>query len=418
MIRVLTIAAVFAAATACTNMQSVTSSEPVVTANSRQILLTLAQVGSATIALAGSPAKRYLTRRSYGATLAVEHTLNQIAKDYGITRVDGWPIRSLDVYCEVLEVPPGIEVESILARLMNDPRVDLAQPMNFFETLTGSYDDPYLELQSSVAQLDVQRAHQLSTGKDILVAVIDSAVDSLHPDLGGRVSIVRDLVDSMSGPRGGEIHGTAVAGIIASTVNNHEGIVGIAPDVEIASLRACWPTTIDGSAARCSSFSLARALEAALDLEPEVINLSLAGPEDPLLFRLLNTAIQRGIVVVAAEPEPPQQIAGFPTSHHMVIAAHATSVWPGKGSRYLLAAPAHEILTTTPNGNYSFLSGNSLAAAHVSGVIALLMERNPTIRTEQIAKLLSDTSIQSNETQSINACRALARIIEQASCDD
>ena len=134
------------------------------------------------------------------------------------------------------------------------------------------------------------------------IAIIDSAVDGDHPDLRGRVRLARNLVAEHPLARNGEIHGTAIAGIIASAVNNREGIIGVAPDVSIAALRACWAVAEDGLAAQCSTFSLARALEVALGLDPNVINLSLAGPDDPLLSRLLDRVIERGIVVVTAHP--------------------------------------------------------------------------------------------------------------------
>jgi len=381
----------------------------------RQILLTVAQANSAA-GLLGAPSKRYLRRRAYGPTPSVERTLNQLATEYDIQRIEGWPIPSLNVYCEVFEIPAGVTVEEAIARLTDDSRIDLVQRMNLFETLLDKYNDPYIDFQSAVVQLDVEQAHELATGKDVLVAVIDSAVDDSHPDLRGRIGINRDLVDSPRYRRQGEVHGTAIAGVIASAVNNREGIIGVAPDVTIAALRACWPMAADSSAAQCSSFSLAQALQMALSLQPEIINLSLAGPFDPLLSRLLDEAIRQGIVVVAADPELDGQARGFPASHSNVIAAHSISSKGHEASRYLLAAPGREIITTTPDSGYSFLSGNSLAAAHVSGVIALLMERDSGLSTDEIARLLADTTVQSPVGESINACRALETLAQSRVC--
>src|SRR5690606_19374023 len=119
-------------------------------------------------------------------------------------------------------------------------RVDLAQPMNVFGTLGSRYDDPYADLQPAALELGIEEAHTLATGKGVRVAVIDSAVDAEHPELEGRVRISRDVVDPRRRAAAGEVHGTAVAGIIASAANNRQGILGIAPDVEVAGLRACW----------------------------------------------------------------------------------------------------------------------------------------------------------------------------------
>ena len=136
--------------------------------------------------------------------------------------------------------------------------------------------------------------------------------------------------------------------MIASAANNREGIVGVAPDVTIASLRACWAVAPDSVAAQCSSFSLARALQVALDLRPNVVNLSLAGPDDPLLGRLLDEVIARGIIVVAAQPEPGVNGHEFPASHPRVLAAHSAAEVLDAPSPYVLGAPATDVLTTTP----------------------------------------------------------------------
>jgi subtilisin family serine protease len=288
--------------------------------------------------------------------------------------------------------------------------------MNLFNTQAARYDDPLLELQSAATTMEVETAHGLATGRGISIAIIDSAVDGDHPDLRGRVRVARNLVGDHPLARNGEIHGTAIAGIIASAVNNREGIIGVAPDVSIAALRACWAVVENGLAAQCSSFSLAQALELALGLQPNVINLSLAGPNDPLLSRLLDRAIERGIVVVTAHPASTESALAFPSSHPHVLTAHSSLVAVNSASPYALAAPADEVLTTTPGAGYAFLTGNSLAAAHTTGVIALLMERQPDLDAERIAAILTATTTYSAGSASINACRAVARVAGTAPC--
>ena len=384
-------------------------------APSAQILVTVRQPATLAAGLTGAPNQRYLQRR-YGPSPSVDRVLTQLAHEHDLRRVEGWPIQSLDVYCEVLTVPEGRDVADVLAALSRDPRVDLAQRMNLFNTQAAKYDDPYLELQSAASAMEVERAHELATGRGVSIAIIDSAVDADHPDLRGRVHMARNLVADHALARNGEIHGTAIAGIIASAVNNREGIIGVAPDVSIAALRACWAVVDDGLAAQCSSFSLAQALEVALGLHPNVINLSLAGPDDPLLSRLLDRAIERGIVVVTAHPASAASSVAFPSSHPRVLTAHSSLVPVNSDSPYALAAPADEVLTTTPGAKYAFLTGNSLAAAHTTGVIALLMERQPDLDAERIAAILTATTTYAPGSASINACRAVARLGGAASC--
>ena len=381
----------------------------------RQILVTVRQPATLAAGLTGAPNQRYLQRR-YGPSPSVDRVLTQLAHEHDLRRVEGWPIQSLDVYCEVLTVPEGRDVADVLATLSRDPRVDLAQRMNVFNTQAAKYDDPYLELQSAASAMEVERAHELATGRGVSVAIIDSAIDADHPDLRGRVHMARNLVADHELARNGEIHGTAIAGIIASAVNNREGIIGVAPDVSIAALRACWAVVDDALAAQCSTFSLAQALEVALGLHPNVINLSLAGPDDPLLSRLLDRAIERGIVVVTAYPASAASSVAFPSSHPRVLTAHSSLVPVNSDSPYALAAPADEVLTTTPGAKYAFLTGNSLAAAHTTGVIALLMERQPDLDAERIAAILTATTTYAPGSASINACRAVARLGGAASC--
>jgi len=286
--------------------------------------------------------------------------------------------------------------------------------MNVFETLTESYDDPYADLQASLAVLEIEDAHRIATGKGVTVAVIDSSVDDRHPDFRRRVSANRDLVADEARAPHGEVHGTAIAGIIVSEVNNQEGIVGIAPDASLVALRACWAPVPGASSATCSTFSLALALETAIRLHAQVINLSLTGPSDPLLAELIDAALGRGVIVVAAAPDAASDDTGFPASHAGVIAAHTATV-ADSSSRAGLPAPGREILTTTPNAGYGFLSGNSLATAHVSGVVALLLERNPELRAQRLVELLAESRHRSGQ-DAINACWALAEVTASASC--
>ena len=411
----LALAAVFLAG--CASSSGVQPEQPAAVEQTapRQILVTVRQPATLAAGLTGAPSQRYLQRR-YGPSPTVDRVLTQLAHEHDLRRDEGWPIQSLDVYCEVLTVPEGRDVAEVIAALQRDPRIDLAQPMNLFTTQTTRYDDPYVDLQSAATEMEVERAHELATGRGVSIAIIDSAVDGDHPDLRGRVRLTRNLATEHPTARGGEVHGTAIAGIIASAVNNREGIIGVAPDVSIAALRACWAVGADALAAQCSSFSLALALEVALGLQPNVINLSLAGPDDPLLSRLLDQALERGIVVVTAYPATSESSLAFPSSHPRVLTAHSSMVRVNSDSPYTLAAPATEVLTTTPGAGYAFLSGNSLAAAHTTGVIALLMERQPDIDAERIAAILTATTTYSSGNASINACRAVARLAGTEPC--
>ena len=201
------------------------------------------QPESLALGLTGAPSQRYLQRR-YGPTPSVERILSQLAHEHRLERVDGWPIQSLSVYCEVFAVPEDRSVDDVIAELAADPRVELVQRMNVFDTQTSRYDDPYADLQSAAIASGSSRTRTARDGP--------RRVDRDHR-LGRRRATIRICAAASARARsrrrraprarGGEVHGTAIAGIIASAMNNREGIVGVAPDVGIAALRACWAVT-------------------------------------------------------------------------------------------------------------------------------------------------------------------------------
>jgi subtilisin family serine protease len=114
-------------------------------------------------------------------------------------------------------------------------------------------------------------------------------------------------------------------------------------------------------------------------LGADVINLSLAGPDDPLLGRLIDTAIERATIVVAAVPDEASDPDSFPSSHPHVIAAESSESIAKIASPYRLRAPGEEIVSTVPADGYAFFSGNSMSAAYIAGIAALIRQRKPGI---------------------------------------
>ncbi len=389
------------------------------TAASQQILVTVTQPRSESLALTGAPGKSYMRRRGYRSSPATERILDRIAEDHDVERIDGWPILSLGVYCEVFRLGENVEPAVIIASLEADPSVESVQAMNVFDTLSTAYDDPYADLQPALLTLEIEEAHRLATGRGITVAIIDTWVDSNHPDFEGRITESRDFVgrDPDNNGNGDDIHGTGVTGVIASSANNQIGIVGVSPEVQILALGACWQIGQGSSAARCSSFTLAKAIDYALANPPDIINLSLAGPADPLLSRLLAMAMERNIIVVTASADSSHENQSFPASLNFVIATQvAETAAQAAAAGYRVNAPGRDILTTAPASGYSFMSGSSLAAAHVSGVVALMREREPQLSTYRAAELLQGAEHRVGDHSTLSACKALAQLLGAAGC--
>jgi len=351
--------------------------EPAVQSDpARFVVVTLRNDTAPSMPRAGSTVRGYEPPPSYSLAPATRASAQAVATTYGLREVTAWPIGLLGIHCIVYELPAGANREAALERLRRDKRVESAQPYQSFSTLTNdtgtATGDPYRPLQKNLDIMDVTGAHLWSRGEGVRVAIIDTGIDTTHPDLAGRVVKQENFVDGSKGGR--DRHGTAVAGVIAAVENNSLGIVGIAPAARLYSMRACWPAAGDDARAVCSTLTLAKALAAAVEAHMDIVNLSLAGPADPLLTRLVEVGLRRGIVFVGATPRNTED-NGFPTAIPGVIGVDAAGTRASADS--VLFAPGSEVLTLVPDGRYDFLSGSSLAAASVSGGVALLLARTP-----------------------------------------
>jgi subtilisin family serine protease len=240
----------------------------------------------------------------------------------------------------------------------------------------------------------------------VTIAQIDTGVDLRHPDLAGQFAEARDFVTGNGFVA--ELHGTAVAGVMVAHPDANVGLVGVAPGARVIPLRACWETG-DSDAAACSSFSLAKALQYSMRRDVQLINLSLTGPHDVLLGRLIDRATAQGIAVIAAA-EDDASSPGFPASHPGVIAvgSHASS-----GGQRTLLAPGDDVLTTTPNATWGFESGASFSAAHVTGLSALLLEISPDLTPRRIEDILRRTGTRPGGTSTealVDPCAALTAL--------
>jgi subtilisin family serine protease len=332
-----------------------------------------------------------------------------LAEKYQLAIINDWPMPALGVDCFVMQVPGDASVEHLVDQLSLDPRVESAQSMNLFHVL--AYNDPLYPLQPSANAWHLAELHKLTTGRNVRIAEVDTGVESEHPDLSGQVALSRNFVDARAGVA--EMHGTAVAGIIAAVGNNGIGIVGIAPGAKLIALRACWQTDGHAQAAVCSSFTLAKALQFALDANVQVINLSLGGPGDRLLERLLDAALSRGIIVVGAA-DPDVAGGGFPASYRGVLAIAGDDAHDVGGGT--LRGPGRDIPTTALDGKWSFVSGSSFAAAHVTGLVALLRELAPDLQPQQIRELLSPQAVSGLPDTIVDACAAIGRTTHACAC--
>jgi len=387
----------------------------------RFVIVTLRNDAAPSIPRAGSTVRGYEPPPSYSLAPATRANAQAVARAHGLREVAAWPIGLLGIHCIVFELPPRTDRDAAIEQLRRDNRVESAQPYQSFTTLTTDTDattasDPYRPLQRNLDMMNVTGAHLWSRGEGVRVAIVDTGIDASHPDLAGRVVKQENFVDGRKVPLR-DRHGTAVAGVIAAVENNSQGIVGIAPAARLYAMRACWPAPRDDARAVCSTLTLAKALAKAIEARIEIVNLSLTGPADPLLTRLVEVGLRRGVVFVGATP-PNSGPGVFPTGIPGVISVDAAGAKASADS--VLFAPGSEVLTLVPDGRYDFLSGSSLAAASVSGGIALLLARDRTLRAENARELLARSSrkvsTSQGEAASVNLCAALAALMHQPGC--
>jgi subtilisin family serine protease len=403
-------------ATAASAADPVLTPPEVRTAPGQFIVVAVANPVTARPAAVGGTAHGYGSTSNYRVSASASAVIRDLSRSYSLTLVSEWPIEQLQMHCVLFRIPPGTTREAVIERLRGDKRVLIVQPLNEFESATAAaYDDPYAKLQSNVSALDVAEAHLVSRGAGIRVAIIDTGVDTLHPDLAGRTLLTRNYIDDDAVAFRGDRHGTQVAGLIAASANNGIGIVGVAPDVRLMAYKACWQPNA-AAAGRCNSFTLAQALADALTAKAQVINLSLVGPGDPLLEALIAKATGAGVIVVGAVSDDPR--LGFPAKlpHVLPVGEAETSA---EGADFL-RAPARDIVTLVPNGHYDFASGSSLATAQVSGVVALLLAKNQKLGIDRLRSLLTQSTERHDTTRgpflSVNACAALALVVTGATC--
>lgn len=225
----------------------------------------------------------------------------------------------------------------------------------------------------------VGRALNYSTGKGILIGMIDGPVDLDHRAFKGRVRQINLVADR---PRSLVYlsHGSAMAGVLVA----RNPYIGVAPDAQLLSISAF--AAKPKSNGLSNSALVAKAIDIAIREKVDILNLSFAGGNDPLVSRVIRKALDAGIFVVAACGNDASKKPAFPAALSGVIAVTAVDSHrnlysrANTGSYIDIAAPGVDVLTTAPGNRYALSTGTSIATAHVSASLALLMAKKTNIR--------------------------------------
>jgi subtilisin family serine protease len=243
--------------------------------------------------------------------------------------------------------------------------------------------------QYTVSKLHLAQAHSVAKGDKVAVAIIDSGIDTTHPEL---QDVIADSYDALNSTEPAHSHGTAIAGAIVA----HAKLTGVAPAARILAIRAFG---VSGNSAESTTFTVLKSLDWAASHGSRVINMSFAGPFDPAVGRSLTAVRQKGIVLVAAMGNAgPKSPPLFPAADPNVIAVTATDAddklfaASNRGKHVAVAAPGVDVLLPAPGGAYQMSSGTSFAAAHVSGIVALLLERRGSLTPDNVRQILQSTA--------------------------
>jgi subtilisin family serine protease len=324
------------------------------------------------------------------ARAAPESIDDVVGQSHGLDVLERRTLQLIDRRVVRFRIADGRPVATVLTALRADARVFEPQPNYYYRTQQdGAPQSRGGGLQYALAKLEAVRAQALARGRGALVAVIDTGVDASHPDLAGAVIESFDAV----GTRTADPHGTGVAGIIAAN-----GILrGVAPEAGLLNVRAFAPGADGGFAA--TTFNLLRGIEWALARRARVLNMSFTGPRDTLLERGITAASDRGAIIVAAAGNGGANAApAYPAAYAPVIAVTAIDFadrpyrLANQGRYIALAAPGVDILTTSIDHAHRVQSGTSFAAAHVSGIIALMIERDPALTAAAARRALMATA--------------------------
>jgi subtilisin family serine protease len=320
--------------------------------------------------------------------------LDDLARRHRLTPVETQQIALIGTTYHRWRIDDGRSVSDVIRALEADGSVRTAQP-NYRFTLAQSLPaagrgqtDPSLSYASG--KLHLAEAHRLATGRKVLVAVIDSGIDTSHPELADAVAASYDAVTPGGPPN---LHGTGMAGAIVA----RSQMTGSAPGARLLAIRAFGG---DEEKSEATTVSLLKSIDWAVAHGARVINMSFAGPYDPDISRGIAAARQKGVVLVAAAGNAgPKSPPLYPAADKNVIAVTATNAkdqllpQANRGRHIAVAAPGVDVIVPSPGQGYQLSTGTSVAAAEVSGIVALLIELQPGLTPDAIRKILQSTAL-------------------------
>jgi subtilisin family serine protease len=318
--------------------------------------------------------------------------LNAAARRLGLIQIESQNLALSGGRLVHFRIPSGQVAEVV--RTLEAEKIGVAQPNYIFQLQQDIHvaaplpkGDP---AQYVIDKLHLRDAHGIASGASVSVAVIDSLIDVGHPDLAGSIAGQFDAVATADKP---DEHGTGMTGAIAA----HRRLLGVAPGARILAIHAFSPDAQRPQQA--TTQNIIAGIDWAIAKGARVINMSFAGPDDPMLQLALQRAHDKGVVLIAAAgnlgaKSPPL----YPAADPNVIAVTATDAkdqllaQANQGPYVALAAPGVDVLEPAPDGGFQKTTGTSVAAAHVSGIVALMLDRDPSLDAAAVRDILTSSA--------------------------
>jgi len=294
---------------------------------------------------------------SLDGAIAEQELLSRISKTFQLELIELFTLKSLGHRVAVFST--GGDTASVISELGRHKGVLSVQPNNVFTTM----GEPMTAMQNLSRVIDFDVLHSRYRGKSIRIGIVDTGVDYSHHELSPRVVHHQNFFSESDYT--GEIHGTAVAGIIGASINSR-GVQGVAPEADLYAFRGCRQQENNSSMGVCFSTTIAKALDAAINNRVHLVSLCLGtSSSDKLVTALLEAGVDRDILFVApAGNSADQPVLAFPASHEDVISvAGIDRAGKGLPNPRVAAMAAFFILTSTPNTYGLRDFGGSLQAA-------------------------------------------------------
>lgn len=360
-------------------------------------------------------------------------TINNVVRNENATVKN---IKRLDDDSVSVRVKISDNMETAIDSFKDNPRVAFVQPNYKYKVNSDAsvYNNP--NYQYHIDLIKAKEAWSLveSKGNTTKVSVIDTGVDVKHEDLQKNLVSNSSYTQTVGGIKkqvvyDSDHHGTHVTGIIGATYGNGIGVSGVASgnNNNLAKIMVVG-TSFDGENMYTSD--IIDAINYSKDNGAKVINMSLGGTgRDRAMEAAIRDAYDNGIVLVAASGNDESNEFSSPSDFKEVISVNASNkynkpvYWSDYGISKDISAPGYNILSTTPGNTYELLSGTSMASPIVAGVVALMLDANPSLTPAEVYNILCASTGQSDFDEMlgygiVNAKEAVSAAIDASSSVD